>query len=385
MEVRDANFYDLIKYGLGTATFQQYVDTMFADKYSVPDTPGFAWEPDMQDDFNFTQVSAKARVYTMATYTDVDSEGPLKSTGEFELGQGKIPRMKHRFNMNEAKIRKHMLALSRFGVFDNAMRTSVENLLFESTDQLIGGNYNSLKYQRHQAVSKGKFDILASNNPQGITGISINFHVPAANKWENDWWNATGAEVAGVDPIKTLKDKVHQIRQTEICPVDHIEVNKNTWDNFLDHSAVRTRLGYLYSPLANTDSAALALGKSLLDDAAKVLVERFVGCPITVIDSISCIDKFNASTKKVEAVSLQSFEENVFVFLPAQTIGSIVAVRPIVIDDPASRIAFYDGGRTVITQLFDARHKTEEIGSELTALCVPSVVRQMYYLTVKAD
>lgn len=383
MEIRDASFYDLIRLGLGGATFQQYVDTMFADKYNVPDTTGFAWEPDMQDDFKFTQVSAKARVYTMATYTDVDSEGPLKSTGDFELGTGYIPRMKHRFNMNESKIRKHMIAMKRFGVFDTAMRDSVEAILFESTDMLLGGNYNRLKYQRHQSVSKGKLDVVAENNPQGIVGVSIDFNVPTANKWTEAWWDSNDAEKSNIDPLKTLKGKVKYIKQTALSPLSHIEVNSNTWDNFLDLTSVRTRLGYLHNPMVTTDASALSTGKSLLDDAAKIAIEKYVGCPIKVIDSISMVEKFNEKKRIVETSTLQSFEENVFVFVPSETIGSIAAVTPIVIADPSARIAMYDGGRTVLTQTFDAKHKTQEIASELTALCIPTAVKQMFYLTVK--
>ena len=81
MEIRDRQFYDLIARGLESngISYQEYVDELFAEKYNAPDTPGFDWEPDMQDDFEFKQISATARVYTMATYVDFDSPGPVKA------------------------------------------------------------------------------------------------------------------------------------------------------------------------------------------------------------------------------------------------------------------------------------------------------------------
>ena len=149
--------------------------------------------------------------------------------------------------------------------------------------------------------------------------------------------------------------------------------------------AVRQSLGYIKNPLVTTADAAVQIGVSLLDDEMKVLVEKYVGAPITIIDSVSVVEKFDKKTRTVSTPTLQSFDENVFVFVPSSRIGTIKAVTPIVINDPAARIAFYDEGRTVITQTFDAYNKVQKISSELTALCVPNVVRQVYYLTVKAS
>lgn len=387
MEVRDRGFYDLIARGLESegVSFQEYIDEIFAEKYNKPDTPGFEWEPDMQDDFEFKQVSATARVYTMATYVDFDSPGPVKHTEGFELGSDKMPRMKHEFNIDEAKIRLHMQALQQFGVFSERMARSVENLLFESTDMLLGGNYNSLKYQRHQVVSKGQFDIIADNNPQGITGVAIDFHVPDKNHWKAAWWKKNGALNLGVTPMEDLRDKVAFIRNSCYAPVDHIEVNKITWDKFILIPAVRQVLGYIKNPLVNTAETATQIGASLLDDEMKVLVEKFVGAPISVIDSVSVVEKFDKKTRTLTTPALQSFEEDVFVFVPSSRVGTIKAVTPIVINDPGARVAFYDEGRTVITQTFDAYNKVQKISSELTALCVPNVVKQMYYLKVKAS
>lgn len=387
METRDREFYDLIARGLESngISFQEYVDEMFAEKYDKPDTPGFDWEADMQDDFEFKQISATARVYTMAAYVDFDSPGPVKHTEGFEIGSNKMPRMKHEFNIDEAKIRLHMQALQQFGVFSDRMGQSVENLLFESTDMLLGGNYNSLKFQRHQSVSKGKFEIVAENNPQGITGVSIDFHVPEKNRWEAGWWKKDGSLGVGITPMEDLKKKVSYIRQIENAPVDHVEVNKITWDKFLMIPAVRLSLGYIKNPLVAASDSAGQIGASLLDDEAKTLVEKYVGAPITVVDSISVVEKFDNKTRTITTPTMQSFEEDVFVFVPSSRLGTIKAVSPIVVNDPAARIAFYDEGRTVITQTFDAYNKLQKISSELTALCVPKVVKQMYYLTVKAS
>ena len=57
MEVRDREFYDLIARGLENngISFQDYIDEMFAEKYNKPETPGFDWEPDMQDDLSLSK------------------------------------------------------------------------------------------------------------------------------------------------------------------------------------------------------------------------------------------------------------------------------------------------------------------------------------------
>lgn len=72
-----------------------------------------------------------------------------------------------------AKIIREQMIMASKGAFDAASERAIMNVLYNSTDQLIGGNYNYLTYQRHQAVSTGKLALINKNNPQGIQNINF--------------------------------------------------------------------------------------------------------------------------------------------------------------------------------------------------------------------
>lgn len=389
MILRDANFYDLVARGLDGVGYQEFVDTVFADKYNVPQTQGFRWDDEIQIDFEYKQLQTELGIYAMATYVDVDSPAPYRSTQGFQLNSGSVPRFKHGFALNEKMIREQMILLDDFnGKMTDRMQSALRRELFNSTDQLIGGNYNTLTYQRHQAVSTGQFSILDTNNPQGIKNVSFDFRVPEKNKkaliGQNRWWTDVPMTTEGTasNPINDLIERV-KFSKDNFIPVGHFEVDKTLWDAFIAHSKVLTAIGYLYSPLVTTDAQALQVGSNLTEDELKSRIEKKIQMPITVIDSISAVERYSKTERKVNKEPIRSFDGSNFVLVPDGELGTIKAVRPIVVDDPAARTAFYDGGRTVLMQTFDAKRKIQYIESELTALTVPNKAQYMIYLTVK--
>lgn len=385
--IRDAAYYDLVGKSLMGTTYQEFVDTIFADKYNTPDTSGFVWDEEIQMDFTYHQLQAELGIYAMATYVDLDSPAPLRGVDGVEINTGKIPRFKHGFKLNEKIIREQMIMAGK-GAFDAAAERAIMNVLYNSTDQLIGGNYNTLTYQRHQAVSTGKLALLNTNNPQGIQNITFDFKVPAANittKAGNyRWWtdDAYTTEGSSSDPVADLVALV-KAAEDAYAPVSVLEVSKKGFIRFLGHSKVLIALGYYYNPEAASDAIATNIAKRLSTEESRLLLERKLGYAIRVIDHVSAVESYNKTTKLIVKTNISSFDEDAWVLMPDGQIGTIKAVQPIVIQDPAARVALYDGGRTVLTQTFDAKNKYQYIESELTALCVPSNTKYMYYLNIK--
>ena len=100
-DIRDAAYYDLVGRSLAGVSYQEFVDTIFADKYNTPDTSGFVWDEEIQMDFTYHQLQAELGIYAMATYVDLDSPAPLRGVEGPEITTGKIPRFKHGFKLNE--------------------------------------------------------------------------------------------------------------------------------------------------------------------------------------------------------------------------------------------------------------------------------------------
>lgn len=386
MVQRDANYYDLVGRALGGLTYQSFVDS-FNEIYNVPQTDGFVWDDEIQMDFTYHQLEAELGIYTMASYVDLDSDAPLRAVQGAEIATGKIPRMKHGFVLNEKIIREQMIFASK-GAFDSASETALMKLLFNSTDKLIGGNYNRLSMQRHQAVSTGKLTINSTNNAGGLSRLVLDFSIPTANVTtktiNNRWWTDTTYTTQGStsDPLADMVALVEAAEDGH-APAGHLEIAKTLWRRLKGHTVFLTSMGSVYNPEAASDAVALTYGKRLTNDELLNLLERKLGVPVTIVDHKGVVEVFNKTTKLIDFNEVDSFDADTVVYVPNGEIGTIKSVQPIVIPDPAARVAYFDEGRTTLTQTFDAKKKIQYIESELTALCVPNKRKYMFYLKIK--
>lgn len=385
------NYYDLMTFGLGNQKFQDFVDK-FQLKYNTPQTDGFTWDKEIQLDYTYEQLITSLGIATLPVYVDVDSEGLDKSLGSFKIGSNKIPTQKHRYPMNAKMLRERMLMVQRFGeaALNNDTRSALMDLLFESTDNLLGGNRNALTHQRMRVCSTGQFTIDLENNPRGLQGITFDFGIPTANKvvltTTARWWtnaeHTTANEGSASDPLLFLKNKRKEMKKAGY-PAGHFEMSEDLFDDLLTHSKVLQRIGYSLYPAAATDAAATSYAQNLTDDAKKDAIARIVGAPIKTYDSVAAVEKFDEETKSIKPVTIENFKPTNVSFVPNGQIGTIKSVRPMVFtDDPTQRIAWFDGGRTLITNRFEAKTKTMYVESEMAVLCVPNMPQYMQIYTV---
>lgn len=395
MRTNVSNYYDLLTVGLGNFSFQQFVDR-FQEKYNVLQTEGFDWDPEIQMDYTYEQLIASLNIVTLPIYVDVDSEGLDKSLGEFKIGSNKIPTQKHRYPMNAKMLRERMIMYQRFG--DAALtpdtRSALVDLLFESTDKLLAGNRNALTHQRMRVVSTGQFTIDLTNNPRGIKGLTFDFGIPSANKeslsGENRWWkNAEHTptnEGTASDPLLYLKNKRKEMRKKGF-PNGHFEIASDLFDDLLTHTKVLERIGLALYPMAasaeNPGTAAQGYATNMTDEAKRAAIESIIGCPIVPRDSLAAVEKYDEESKSIKATTIDNFNKLNVAFVPDGQIGTIKSVQPMVFtDDPTQRIAWFDGGRTLITQRFESKTKSMYVESEMAVLCVPNMPQYMCVYTV---
>lgn len=385
------NYYDLMTFGLGNQKFQDFVDK-FQLKYNTPQTDGFAWDSEIQLDYTYEQLIASLGITTLPVYVDADSEGLDKSLGNFVIGSNKIPTQKHRYAMNAKMLRERMIMVQKFGeaALNSDTRSALMDLLFESTDKLIGGNRNALTHQRMRVCSTGQFTIDLENNPRGLQGITFDFGIPSANKvvltTTARWWtnaeHTTANEGSASDPLMFLKNKRKEMKKAGY-PNGHFEMAADLYDDMLTHSAVLKRIGYSLYPIAAGDDVAKNYAANLTDDAKKDAIERIIGAAIKTYDSVAAVEKFDAEAKAIKPVTIENFKATNVSFVPDGQIGTIKSVRPMVFtDDPTQRIAWFDGGRTLITNRFEAKTKTMYVESEMAVLCVPNMPQYMQIYTV---
>lgn len=397
MRTMVSNYYDLMTFGLGGASFQQFVDR-FQEKYNVLQADGFAWDPEIQLDYTYEQLIASLNIATLPVYMDEASQGLDKGFGEFKIGSNKIPTQKHRYPISAKMLRERMIMVQRFGdaALNTATQSALMEMLFTSTDNLLQGNRNAITHQRMRVASTGQFTIGLDNNPRGISGLTFDFGIPAANKeslsGESRWWktneHTTANEGTTSDPLLYLKNKVKAMRKKGF-PAGHFEIASDLLDDLLTHTKVLKRIGLALYPSAegatNPDLVASQYAQNMTDEGKLDAIRRIIGASIIPRDSIAAVDKFDEESKSLKVETIENFNPLNVAFVPDGQIGTIKSVQPMVFsDDPTQRIAWFDDGRTLLRQMFNAETKSMYVESEMAILCVPSMPQYMCVYTVTA-
>lgn len=382
MDTYQIEFYDLLSRALAPGeSVQSYVDSTMAAKYNGLQLDGFAFEPFMQTDTAYEQIVSELRVNSLAQYYDPDSPAIPEGTTGPKSYTGKIPRMKKVEYFNEDKIRKMRLIEDRRSVSAADVRNAAAAQLFITLDNLIGGHTNALTYQRHQVVSTGKFAISSANNPVGIKGVTLDFHVPPTNRetktGSSKWWTSTtrATEGTAANPVKDLTEMVDKAREKGIR--GHFEIEIDYLKAILNHSKVLASLGVAVLPAA--DSTAQASYAALMSyDAKRTALEGIIGASIKAIDHFAYVSSVDANNRVISTSSIRSFEQDVVVFVPDGQIGTVKTVEPIAIN--GGNYATFYGGKLLLTIGADFVYKCQSFNTEMTSLVVPSVPQYFWYL-----
>lgn len=387
MNTYPTGFYDLLERTLGGASselLQGFLDNVMAEKYNQLQLDGFAFDPEMQMDFTYQQIQKELSMNVMASYVDIDSDAIPLGTEGFTLSTGTIPRMKMVEYVNEDKLRKRMIADQMLaGVAGDPAGNAARDALFITLDNLIGAHTNSLTYQRHQMVSNASLTLTDTNNPRGICDVTFSAGVPTKNvttlSGTKRWWTNTSYTIEGTaaDPIGNMKSMVEAAKKKGVRAV-HFEIEEQYADKIMNHSKVISAIAInQYYLAASADMATAAVAQLALDVKLNIL-GRIVGAPIRVIDSISSVEKYDKTTKKLEHTQMKSFNDNVVVLVPDGNIGTVKTVIPLQFS--GGIYGYMYGGRLMINVDYDYAKKVQAFRTEMTSLCVPTVPQYMWYL-----
>lgn len=399
MYTRNKEFYDIVGRGLaalgytGNKPLESWINDMFAEKYNAEQTfsqMGFPLNPNIPLNPTYEQIEATIRPYTLATYVDIDSDGATKSTDGLSLNMGGLPTFKHEITLSRKILREKMMLMDAIGSSTPEIESTIMELLFNGVDNLLGGNYNTFLYQRNQVVSKkGQLVINAANNPLGIA-LTIDFGVPKKNIKDSVWYKKSDDAVSQdaavgttIDPIRVMRQVRRDSEEKDFAPAGHWECSKTTFEDLISLPYFRQMYTVATRPDISDKNMQLSFANLVPDDTIKAFIEARIGAEIRVIDSISVVESFNKTSKEMEYKNLQSFEEGVLVYVPNESLGDVQCGRPVFMETPGARTALYDGGRTLIRQVFNDETMTQVIKSEVTGLVVPNKVRWFYYLNVK--
>ena len=392
-------FYTLMEEAgiLSSKSFSAYIkDVVGFGNIQDLNLDGFSWDPISSLTFDYEQLIASNRLKVMATYTDKDSEAIPFGTEGFESARGVIPRQKARFLWDEDDYRKYLDAVSKLDFQNTTIKNYALDLLFNGLSDIKNAHELSMTYQRDQMVSNRGLTLSADNNPRGIVGLTFSANVPAGNvttktstaRWFTDPDHKDADhEGSTSDPVKDMRTIVRAMKRKGMTNIA-LEVDELSWLEDMDHSKWRTAIGYKLRPdlvlAPNNDANALAVGNAADDDEVKAAFAKIIGIPLANIkfrQGLAAVEKLQGKgpDAKLVRTSMRTFNANTYVFYPAGPLGTIKSVLPLVPDSKAMYATFF-GGKGLIQYEYDAKAKTQDWWSELTALCVPNRPQEMFYL-----
>lgn len=379
--------------GLGGLDWQSWVDR-YEEKYDNFIVDGFEFAPTTLN-YTFAQLIASTGATALPTWVDPESPGYEAALRELSGKTGNIPTAKRFYRFNRTIINEQLQLIQRYG--NVALTPEMEDIFMslndEGTDGLIQMFNNALTHIRNQVVSKGKFLLSSVNNPRGLQGIEIDFGI-AQDHYETltgtaRWWtNADhSTEGSASDPIQYLKDRVKFIRRTKHYQGGlKVEISQDLWDDMLTHSKVLSRLATYFYPTVESDSVRANAIKDMSEDAFKEAIRKIIKVDeIVVRDTYAFVDAPGTDSNgdpDLITTRIDNFDPNNVAFIPTGKIGDIQGVQPLSIGYDADKVAYYNGGRLLLTQRANPKTHSVYIEGEFAQLCVPSVPQWMFISTV---
>lgn len=384
---------DMVLLGMYGEDWQTFVDK-YDLQFNAISIDGFEFAP-VSLGYQFQQMLSKLHATVLPTYVDPESEGYEMPLGQVEGKTGNIPTQKLFYSVNRTVVREQMQLAQRVGpaILDDQMADVMYGLLDEGTMGLYQAFVNALNHQRHQVVSTGKFTINATNNPRGIKGVTIGFNMPAANHdvllGQYQWWIDADRTTEGTasNPIVYLKNRVHDIRRTlHYNGPLKMEISQDLWDDMLLHSKVMPLLSdYIYRNITS-DSVRANLIQFDSDEVYKEAIRKMIKVDeIKVQETYAYVCKpgvdENGEPDLVEE-RIDNFDPNNVAFVPLGKLGDIQGVQPLSMGYDPEKIAYAMDNRLLIEQEDIPRTHSINVNGEMSQLCVPNAIRNMYISTV---
>ena len=393
MNTNPSGMFSVFDNGLGGLDWQSWVDR-YEEKYDNFIVDGFEFAPTTLN-YTFAQLIASTGATALPTWVDPESPGYEAALRELSGKTGNIPTAKRYYRFNRTIINEQLQLIQRYG--NVALTPEMEDIFMglndEGTDGLIQMFNNALTHIRNQVVSKGKFLLSSVNNPRGLQGIEIDFGI-AQDHYETltgtaRWWtNADhSTEGSASDPIQYLKDRVKFIRRTKHYQGGlKVEISQDLWDDMLTHSKVLSRLATYFYPTVESDSVRANAIKDMSEDAFKEAIRKIIKVDeIVVRDTYAFVDAPGTDSNgdpDLITTRIDNFDPNNVAFIPTGKIGDIQGVQPLSIGYDADKVAYYNGGRLLLTQRANPKTHSVYIEGEFAQLCVPSVPQWMFISTV---
>lgn len=399
------DLYQLLVFGMGNLDWKAWVD-QYNEKYNELNIDGFVQSP-MTLMGTYAQLISSAGIKALPTWVDVDSPGYETTLRQFSGETGEIPTAKAFSRINNKILKERLRIIQQVGrgAFTPQLQETLFYLFDEGTENLIQGYKNALTHMRHQVVSTGKFTLTDANNPRGLKGIELTYGIEA-NRFDNIATTKTGGTVkptetafwktadhipanegAASDPLLYLKNKVKEIRRKFhfYGPIT-MELTQDLWDDLAAHTKVLKRVGSMLYPAINEDATILRNAQNESEERVKQIMKTIIK-----VDEIKLQDSMAVTSvpgtdadglADLVDVAVENFKKENIVFHPSGNIGDIQGVQPLTVGVRDEDIAWFDGGRLLLTQRPEAKTRSIYFDSEFAQLPVLNAPQWHFICTV---
>lgn len=257
--MRDVSIYninDLRRY-VDNENFGLLLDTANA-KYNTAIWRRYATWGTPSDDKDWIQGQKETPILVRASVLSTHGQKPQRNTEGWKYYGGSIAKMGHGFSIAE----DDLFALRKASALQNIPYSQLMvDSLIQNSSNMLGGIHAELNYMVLQALSTGEIHDVA------VDGGSYDFKFPIANNRfispATKWFDASGAEVAGVNVIKDWLEMQEMLTEDMSLSVDHWKMSKTLLRKILRHSsvldAIKAKANY-YNPsnVVMTDAEILA-------------------------------------------------------------------------------------------------------------------------------
>lgn len=365
----------------------------------------------IQNVFTYEMWEQYDNIEVMATFLDLDSDPhAIGGSVQFNKFSGSIPRHKAITQLDEPDYREKLKQMYELqgatamlgGDVDAAVRSRLEEYLYDKLAALPTAHKNTLNYMIGQRKSKLEFELNALNNPQGIKGLKFPSHVPENNRKTTKFYtiNADGSKQYNdaVDPVEYLEQLIYDIKNDPYNGYDRVEVemNRKSFVDLLKHPAWIKRIAYAldssFYKVADNDANVLAYGKNWMLTASmeqKIQIFKQI-CDIdalhlyTAQTGVEFIEKLSDVAPKLSRKKMECFDEGVMLIHPVGNIMKVIPVAPMRPDKSAISTTIF-GGRGILEYWYEPRYKVQTWRSEMTCLPVFTAPSLMTHVTFAED
>jgi len=241
--------------------------------------------------------------------------------------------------------------------------------LFNYFERLSVGPLISQDKLFFEAFSNGTSTILAADNLSGL-GMSIDWGIDKSNVGIT--W-ATAATANGLEDLKTLYWRMYN---TYGVIVDNFTMNRKTWSLLQAQASTKAAMTSYFSDGSTTTKY---MGTPSLEAVNKILVDGMMLPTITIEDTM--VSKYNTDGTTAAAATAAFIDGRV-----TAHVGTTIAQYLWTPSDeqrrPDSNVIYQDVNHVLLSTRSDRGKVTIE--SELSSICVPTLMNQMSILITDA-